>query len=114
MISAQPARANSFMVTNPNDSGPGSLRQAIADANNKPGADIITFDAAATDGKPIVLTGTAGEDANASGDLDIIDGGDLIIQGNSTSNTYVDGGWIDRIFHICPGGGCASRLPSAI
>ena len=33
-------------VTNTNDSGAGSLRQAILDANSNPGADIINFDAA--------------------------------------------------------------------
>lgn len=32
-----------FTVTNAFDSGPGSLRQAILDANNRPGADTITF-----------------------------------------------------------------------
>ncbi len=32
-----------FQVTNTNDSGAGSLRQAILDANAKPGADIISF-----------------------------------------------------------------------
>jgi uncharacterized protein (TIGR03437 family) len=32
-----------FTVTNTNDSGAGSLRQAIADANNSPGADNIVF-----------------------------------------------------------------------
>jgi hypothetical protein len=32
-----------FVVTNTNDSGPGSLRQAILDANANPGADIISF-----------------------------------------------------------------------
>ena len=35
--------AASFAVTNTNDSGPGSLRQAITDANANPGADTITF-----------------------------------------------------------------------
>ncbi len=48
----QPARANTYMVTNSNNSGLGSLRQAITAANNNPGADIITF-AAATNGNPI-------------------------------------------------------------
>jgi VCBS repeat protein/all-beta uncharacterized protein/S-layer family protein/BACON domain-containing protein len=33
-----------FTVTNTNDSGSGSLRQAITDANANPGADTITFD----------------------------------------------------------------------
>jgi parallel beta-helix repeat protein len=42
-ITAQPAQAATFTVTNTNDSGPGSLRQAIADANSSPGADTIAF-----------------------------------------------------------------------
>src|SRR5205807_3002657 len=33
-----------FVVANTNDSGPGSLRQAITDANNHPGTDDIVFD----------------------------------------------------------------------
>ena len=36
-------RVYSFLVTNTNDSGPGSLRQAVLDANAVPGADTITF-----------------------------------------------------------------------
>src|SRR5436853_2502187 len=35
--------ANTLIVTNTNDSGPGSLRQAILDANNNPGLDTISF-----------------------------------------------------------------------
>jgi uncharacterized repeat protein (TIGR01451 family) len=37
------APASTFVVTNTNDSGPGSLRQAINDANGAVGADAITF-----------------------------------------------------------------------
>ncbi len=40
----QVVRANSFIVTNTNDSGPGSLRKAIGDANLILGLDTITFD----------------------------------------------------------------------
>src|SRR5437667_6717641 len=35
--------SNTFTVTNTNDSGTGSLRQAILDANNNPGLDTIAF-----------------------------------------------------------------------
>ena len=35
--------ATTFVVTNTNDSGGGSLRQAILDANANPGSDLITF-----------------------------------------------------------------------
>ena len=35
--------ATTFVVTNVNDSGPGSLRQAIIDANANPGLDTIVF-----------------------------------------------------------------------
>ena len=41
--SAPVAQAASFTVTNTNDSGAGSLRQAILDANATPAADTITF-----------------------------------------------------------------------
>lgn len=37
------AHAATFVVSNTNDSGAGSLRQAIIDANNNAGADIITI-----------------------------------------------------------------------
>ena len=38
--------AATYTVTNTNDSGPGSLRQAILDANANPGADVIEFNIA--------------------------------------------------------------------
>src|SRR6266480_3020140 len=38
------ALANTFTVTNTNDTGTGSLRQAITDANNHSGLDTIAFD----------------------------------------------------------------------
>jgi hypothetical protein len=39
-----PGFADPFTVTNTADSGPGSLRQAILNANANPGVDVITFD----------------------------------------------------------------------
>ncbi len=47
-ISAAPAAAATFTVTTTADSGPGSLRQAILDANAAPGADTIDFAVAGT------------------------------------------------------------------
>ncbi|MGA9350073.1 MAG: right-handed parallel beta-helix repeat-containing protein [Anaerolineae bacterium] len=48
-LTAQPAQAATYTVTNTNDSGPGSLRQAIIDANANPGLDTITFSIPSTD-----------------------------------------------------------------
>ena len=52
-VLAGPAHAATFTVTNTNDSGPGSLRQAITDSNNAPGADTINFNIAGTGLKTI-------------------------------------------------------------
>src|SRR5215831_19065332 len=54
---------STFTVLNFLDSGPGSLRQAILDANAQPGADLIRFASVARDGT-IALT---------SGELNITD-----------------------------------------
>src|SRR5437588_2023962 len=43
LLGAQSARGASFVVTNTADSGAGSLRQAILDANASPGPDTISF-----------------------------------------------------------------------
>jgi uncharacterized repeat protein (TIGR01451 family) len=42
-LTATPASAATFTVTNLNDSGAGSFRQAIIDANTNTGADVIVF-----------------------------------------------------------------------
>jgi hypothetical protein len=43
LLAAALARGNTYTVTNTNDSGAGSLRKAIDDANANPGADTIAF-----------------------------------------------------------------------
>src|SRR5574338_121214 len=43
MLAANVVGAATFTVTNTNDSGVGSLRQALTDANASPGADTIQF-----------------------------------------------------------------------
>src|SRR5208283_1132752 len=39
----EPARGAAYLVTNTADSGPGSLRQALLNANSHPGLDSIRF-----------------------------------------------------------------------
>jgi hypothetical protein len=84
------AYADIITVTNGDDSGPGSLRQALADAND---GDTINFDSA-LNGQIINLT---------SGELVINKnitiagpGGDLLTVSRSSSNLF-------RIFHVMPG-----------
>ena len=84
-----------FTVTTTADGGPGSLRQAIIDANANPGTDTITFVGSGT--YLLTIAGT-GENAAATGDLDITD--DLIIIGNGVGNTIIDGGGIDHVFEV--------------
>ncbi len=50
-----------FTVTNANDSGAGSLRQAVLDANAAAGADSIVFDAAFDGGAEDVIRLTSGQ-----------------------------------------------------
>ena len=76
---------NNFTVKNLKDSGSGSLRQAIEDANQTAGADKIQF-SSQLKGKEIILT---------SGELEIsddvsIDGGgiDITINGNNNSRIF--------------------------
>src|SRR2546430_6519815 len=48
-ITSSTSLASTFLVTNTNDSGGGSLRQAILDANANAGADTINFNIPASD-----------------------------------------------------------------
>ncbi|MCA9211947.1 MAG: hypothetical protein KDB27_02685, partial [Planctomycetales bacterium] len=85
----------SLTVTTTIDSGPGSLREAIICANLTPGADTISVPA----GTYTLSIGGAGEDAAATGDLDITD--DLTIIGAGAAATIIDAtGLGDRVLHI--------------
>ncbi|ELS05671.1 putative calcium-binding protein, partial [Xenococcus sp. PCC 7305] len=77
-----------FIVNNNNDSGVGSLRQAIADANAAIGSDTIEFDNSLS-GQQITLT---------SGELQITD--DLTINGLGADLLTVSGNNTDRVFLI--------------
>jgi hypothetical protein len=55
-LRASASSGTTFFVTNVNDTGPGSLRQAIIDANSNPGPDTIAFNIAGASRtiKPVV------------------------------------------------------------
>jgi hypothetical protein len=82
--------AQTLTVLNRNDSGPGSLRQAILDANGSPGTDLIEF-----------APGTYGTIRLGSGELLVTDC--LTIHGPGAAQVAVDGYGISRLFHIAPG-----------
>src|SRR3990172_2832229 len=97
----RPAAAANFTVTKTADTADGvcnpadcSLREAIIAANASPGADTITLPAAIY----ILTIAGANEDAAATGDLDIT--GDLTINGAGAATTIIDGGDLDRVFHV--------------
>lgn len=71
-----------------------TLRAAVQEANAWPGADVIQLPAGTF---TLALAG-AGEDAAATGDLDLT--GDVTITGLSAAATVIDGGGIDRVFAV--------------
>jgi uncharacterized repeat protein (TIGR01451 family) len=83
-----------FSVTGTADGGPGSLRQAIIDANNTSGDDTINLPAGTY---TLTIAGT-GENAGATGDLDITDG--LTLNGAGAATTIIDAAGIDRVIDI--------------
>ncbi|HET6633188.1 MAG TPA: choice-of-anchor Q domain-containing protein [Rhodanobacteraceae bacterium] len=93
LAAAVPARASTYSVTSTADSGPGSLRQAILDANANPGAD--TIDASAVQGT-ITLSG---------GEIQISDA--VTITGPGADQLTIQAGAESRIFNA---GASASLL----
>ncbi|MBV9493405.1 MAG: right-handed parallel beta-helix repeat-containing protein [Acidobacteria bacterium] len=90
-LAAPVAQAATFTVTNLNDSGAGSLRDAIASANGAAGADTITFQSG--------LTGTI---TLTSGQLEVTDSVD--IQGPGPAALTVSGNNSSRVFYLYSGG----------
>jgi predicted outer membrane repeat protein len=81
-----------FAVTNTNDSGAGSLRQAILNANQFAGADEIVFKLSGSGMKTIALT---------SGQLEISD--QLFISGLGRNKLTISGNNISRVFQVNSG-----------
>ena len=80
-----PSPTPTLIVTNTNDSGPGSLRQALADAND---GDVIGF----------AVTGTIGL---TTGELLVTKS--ITISGPGAENLAVNGSGQSTVFHIVPG-----------
>ncbi|MEH2141677.1 DUF4347 domain-containing protein [Nostoc sp.] len=87
------------VVTNANDSGAGSLRQAILNANATLGADTITFAGVFTDATPDIITLTSGK-------LTITN--DITILGTGASNLTISGNNVSGVFEILGAGTDAS------
>src|SRR5262249_41446223 len=79
------ARAATITVTNTNDSGAGSLRQAIADAHS---GDTVRFGVTGT------ITLTTGE---------LLVDKSIIISGPGSDNLTVDANYSSRVFHVSGG-----------
>ncbi len=91
-VLASPARAANFTVTNISDSGAGSLRQAIIDANQNTGvADTIFFDQSLS-GQTITLSSQLTVTDSAELTVDV-GGADITVSGNTAVRVFfVDSG----------------------
>lgn len=81
-----------YTVGNTNDSGAGSLRQAIEDANKNSGNDEIIFDQTVFS-TPQTITLTSGE-------IFIADNGSLTISGTGANRLTISGNNTNRIFSV--------------
>ncbi|MFL6194729.1 MAG: choice-of-anchor Q domain-containing protein, partial [Thermoanaerobaculia bacterium] len=86
LAAGQPAQAATFTVTNLDDDGPGSLRQAVNDANAAAGADVIDFQ-----------PGLTGAIVLSTGQLAVNDS--VEIQGPGATDLAVFGNY-NRVFYL--------------
>jgi len=110
ILQSHPIYAANIVVNTSNDElnsdGDCSPREAIQSANTNTGIDACTA-GSGTDaitlpaGTYILSLAGVGEDANATGDLDITS--PLTISGAGAATTIIDGGGIDRVLEIRPG-----------
>ncbi len=91
------AITDTFTVTTTADGGPGSLRDAIKQANSNVEKNAVIILPAGI----YSLTGAVDENNNLGGDLDIMS--NIIIRGVGASATIIDGSGNDRVFHVMDG-----------
>ncbi len=101
-----PAYAATFTVSKTADTNDGtcdadcSLREALVAANATAGADIITLVSGST--YTFSLAG-AGEDASATGDLDVTDAAGVTINTSGAGAAIINANSIDRVLDVRPG-----------
>lgn len=99
------AYAATFTVTRFDDPAPNgclagdcSLREALIDANAAAGTDTVVLPA----GNYTLTRAGTGEDAAATGDLDILNSVNILASG---AGATIDAGGLDRVFHVLGTGG---------
>ena len=111
LLSAAAVTANTYTVTTTADSGAGSLRQAILDANANPGADTIAFNIVGSG----VQTIAPASSLDPITDAVTIDG---YTQPGSSANTHAVGEGLDTVLKIeidgesAPGNGLLVSAPN--
>lgn len=105
-LPVKPVYAATFTVTKTIDTNDGacdadcSLREAVVAANATAGADIVTLASGST--YTLSIAG-AGENASATGDLDVTDATGLTINTSGAGTATIDANDIDRILDVRPG-----------
>jgi len=77
--------------------GPDTLRWAIIEANSQPGENTVRL----RPGNYTLTIPGPGEDAAATGDLDVTE--NLILRGAGADVTTIDAAGLDRVLHVHPG-----------
>jgi hypothetical protein len=88
VVGASAVLADTYTVTNANDSGLGSLRNAVNLANGHPGADTVAFSGLPASSTITLITG------------EIVISDALTIDASGVTNLAVSGGGISRVFNV--------------
>jgi CSLREA domain-containing protein len=115
LVIAAPASAADITVTTRLDSvsadGRCSLREAVTAANTNaatggcPAGTVAPDVIVLGDGHYLLSRAGAREDDNATGDLDLVDGGQLTMRGLGRDRTVVSGEGLDRVVDVLGGAG---------
>lgn len=85
LTTGREASAGAIVVTSADDSGPGTLRAAIGEANTNPGPDTITFD-------PAAFPPAAAPSIDLASPLETIDGSQPLTIDGSGAGVIINGG----------------------